>query len=203
MYKVLIKKRYKEKIDDPCEMFRVVVSFDLAKPAYLTDEEWDCISGLVKELSTGEKPFLKDVKGPGCLFDLSCLYNDKDWGILAESEHFYIMKDYEDASIYRKTDSEKVACVGDFYGDPEDAYIDPSEKFCITIGCGIIKYYLTEPFEIYMYNRNTPQWVEAGREGNIEWCDKIEEVTDSYILVSLEGEEKRKFDINTLKRIPM
>ena len=55
--------------------------------------------------------------------------------------------------------------------------------------------------EGYMYDRDTPQWIEAGREGdNIEWCDKIEEVTDSYFVVSLEGEEKRKFNLTTLEK---
>ena len=119
--------------------------------------------------------------------------------ILAESEHFYILGSYEAASLYRKPDSKYVACVGDFYGDPEDAYIDPEERFCITIGCGIIKYNLCEPFEEYRYDRETPQWIETGREGNIEWCDRIDEVTDSYISVSLNGEDKRKFNINTLE----
>ena len=45
-----------------------------------------------------------------------------------------------------------MASVGHFYGDPDAAYIDPEERFCITIGCGIIKYNLCEPFEGYMYN---------------------------------------------------
>ena len=84
------------------------------------------------------------------------------------------------------------------YGDPEDAYIDPEERFCVTVGCGIIKYNLCEPFEGYMYNRNTSQWIETGREGDIEWCDRIDEVTEEYIAVSLEGGDKKKFDINTL-----
>lgn len=95
----------------------------------------------------------------------------------------------------------RITCVGDFYGDPSDAYIDLDERFCITIGCGIIKYNLQEPYEEYMYDRDNSQWIEVGREGDdIEWCDRIEEVTDSYIIVSLEGEEKRRFNLNTLKK---
>ena len=123
--------------------------------------------------------------------------------ILAESENYYIKADYEAALLYKKSDSKKIACIGDFYGEPQDAYIDLDEKFCITIGCGIIKYNLAEPFESYVYDRNSPQWIETGRTGDIEWCDKIEEVTDSYIIVSQDGDDKRKFDINTLKKIPM
>lgn len=67
--------------------------------------------------------------------------------------------------------------------------------------CISLEKYAKEPFEEYMYNRNTPQWVEVGREGDdIEWCDRIEEVTDSYIIVSLEGEERRRFNLNTLEK---
>lgn len=33
----------------------------------------------------------------------------------------------------------------------------------------------------------------------IEWCDRIDEVTDDYVCVSLKGENKRKFNINTLE----
>ena len=52
-----------------------------------------------------------------------------------------------------------------------------------------------------MYDCDTLQWIEVGREGNnIEWCDKIEEVTDSYIVVSVEGEERRKFNLTTLEK---
>ncbi len=84
------------------------------------------------------------------------IIDEKEWGILAESEHYYIKKEYEDASLYRKPDSKHIACVGDFYGDPEDAYIDPEERFCITIGCGIIKYMILKispmPYSIGEYH---------------------------------------------------
>jgi putative phosphoesterase len=122
-------------------------------------------------------------------------------GILAESENYYILGNFENVSLYRKSDSKFITCVGDFYGDPHDAYIDPEERFCVTVGCGIIKYNLCEPFEKYMYDRNTPQWIETGREGDIEWCDRIDEVTDEYIAVSLEGGARKKFDINTLEPV--
>ena len=120
--------------------------------------------------------------------------------ILAESEHYYIQKDFEEATLYLKDGSKRITCVGDFYGDPLDAYIDPEEKFCIVIGCGIIKYNLAEPFAEYSYNMVTPQWIETGRTGDIEWCDKIEEVTTKEIVVSNAGNEKGVFDLETLAR---
>ncbi len=63
-----------------------------------------------------------------------------------------------------------------------------------------IKYMLQEPFEEYMYDRDTPQWIEVGRMGDIEWCDKIEEVTESCVEVSLEGEDMRRFNLETLQK---
>ncbi|MBP5489674.1 MAG: hypothetical protein J6Y10_03640 [Lachnospiraceae bacterium] len=126
------------------------------------------------------------------------LTTDFEERILAESENYYILRNYEEAELYRKSDLEYITRVADYYGDPQDAYIDPEERFCITVGCGLVKYYLCEPFEAYLYDRNTPQWIETGREGNIMWCDHIDEVTNDYVLVSLDGGEKRKFDIDTL-----
>lgn len=81
-----------------------------------------------------------------------------------------------------------------------DAYIDPEERFCIVIGCGIIKYNLEKPFDEYSYDTVTPQWIETGRTDEIEWCDKIEEVTESYVTVSLGGADKRIFDLKTLAK---
>ena len=203
MYKVYITKReYVEEIDN--EMISDYISVEAVKPYDVTDDEWNCIEQIVCELAKGEKHSCKDVDGPGCRFDLNCIINDEDWDILAESEHYYIKGEYEDASLFRKSDSKRIASVGDFYGDPMDAYIDPEERFCITIGCGIIKYNLVEPFEGYMYDRDTDQWVEVGREpDNIEWCDVIEEVTDSYIIVSCEGTDRRRFNLETLQKEEM
>lgn len=60
-------------------------------------------------------------------------------------------------------------------------------------------YYILRNYEeAELYDRNTPQWIETGREGNIVWCDHIDEVTNDNVLVSLDGGEKRKFDIDTL-----
>ncbi len=64
----------------------------------------------------------------------------------------------------------------------------------------IIKYNLEKPFDEYSYDTVTPQWIETGRTDEIEWCDKIEEVTESYVTVSLGGADKRIFDLNTLAK---
>lgn len=124
--------------------------------------------------------------------------NDNKQTILAESPHYFIRKEYERAMLYRKPDAAPVACVGDFYGDPADAYIDPEERFCITVGCGIVLYYLREPFASYKYDQSTAQWIETGRDDDSLWCDRIDEVADTYFVVSLENGEKRSVDIGTL-----
>lgn len=198
--KIWITKNTKKPGDEIVHMERMI-SFDEVKPYDLSDDEWKVILPFIKEIHIGVAGDFKNIRTENCWFDLHVLCEDRISDIIAESEHYYILRSFEDASIYRKPDSKHITCVGDFYGDPEDAYIDPEEKFCITIGCGIIKYNLCEPFEGYSYNRNTPQWIEIGREGDIEWCDHIDEVTEDYIAVSIEGEEKRKYDINTLELI--
>lgn len=200
MYKVFIEKRVKREgqVGEYCTTY---ISLDVVRPFDISNQEWEAIITYVKELADGNKDEYKDLQGPDCVFDLERVREGKDWGILAESEHYYIRKEYEDASLYRKPDSRRITCVGDFYGEPEDAYIDPQERFCITAGCGIIKYNLQEPFESYMYDKTTPQWIEVGRgPDNTEWCDCIEEVTESYVVVSCEGEDRRMFSLDKLKQ---
>lgn len=126
---------------------------------------------------------------------------DKKNKILAESDHYYILAEYEKALLYIKKDSKLVACVGDFYGDPQDAYIDSKEEYCITVGCGIVLYYLLEPFEDYKYNQTSEQWIETGRDGEILWCDRIEKVEDGFFTVSLENGGEKCVQLGTLKLI--
>ena len=193
--------KYTRKPEDLITHMEKMISLGTVKPYKLPEEEWKIILPYVKEIVEGDISEQKNIACGNSRFDLFGIENDFEAGILAESKRYYILRDYEEAELYRKPDSKYVASVGHFYGDPEDAYIDPEGKFCITIGCGIIKYNLCEPFEGYMYDRDTSQWIETGRKGDIVWCDHIDKVTEDYIVVSLEGEEKRIFDINTLEVI--
>lgn len=198
MYKVYIEKR--ELLEDFCNG-EVIDTYEIdtpEKPDQMTDEEWETIDKKVNLLSTGIRHCYKHILAKDCYFDLYCIIDDSDWNVLAESKNYCIKGDYEETSLYRKNDMKYIASIGHFYGDPEDAYIDPKERFCITVGCGIIKYNLAEPFEGYMYDRKTTQWIETGRVGDIEWCDCIEEVADSYIIVSCEGGDRRRFNLETL-----
>ena len=193
--------KYTKKTEDAITRMESMISLDGIKPYELPDDEWEAILLYVNEIVAGTASEHRAIVYENGCFDLFRIENDLDAGILAESKNYYILRVYEVAELYRKPDSKYIASVGDFYGEPDAAYIDPEEKFCITIGSGIIKYNLCEPFEGYMYNRSTAQWIETGRKGNIEWCDHIDEVTDDYIAVSLEGMVKRKYDIHTLSSI--
>ena len=121
----------------------------------------------------------------------------EEW-VIAESDHYIIKGCFEDASIYKKDDNSYLTCVGDFYGDPLDGIIDKNERFCVVVGCGYIIYYLKEPFEEYMYDKNTSQWIEAGRgPENILSIHSVSQISDSEIEIEMANGEKR------IIRVPM
>ena len=199
MYKVLIKKSEKHPTLD-CDKLSEFISIDAVKPHDIKNDEWSVIGTAIRNLATGVNSGYCRVIAIDCIYDLYQLNDNLDGDILAESEHFFIRREYEEAILFRKADSKRITCVGDFYGDPEDAYIDAQEKYCIIVGCGIVKYYLVEPFEEYRYDTYTLQWIETGRKkDSIEWCDCIEQVTESYLYVSCEGNDIRCFNIDTLQ----
>lgn len=201
MYKVFIRKR-EIKPGYTGEFVNEYVCIDSVKPYDFSEDEWESLKPLVEMIACGNDVSRECVSVNNCNYELNCIVNEKDWCILAESEHYYIKNEYEDAILFRKPDSKRLASVGYFYGDPEAAYIDDKEQFCITIGCGIIKYNLCESFEDYMDNKTSTQWIETGNNpDSIEWCDSIEEVTESYIMLSCEGEKLRKFNLQTLEKM--
>lgn len=105
----------------------------------------------------------------------------EDW-IIAESEHYQIRGCNEEANLHSKEDGHYITCVGDFYGNPTTGLIDKNERFCVTAGCGYIIYYLREPMETYMYNMNTAQWAEDGREPDaIRWIERVRQISDNEI----------------------
>ena len=89
--------------------------------------------------------------------------------ILVKSKNYTIESEYETVYLFHKS---KETVIGDFYGDPADAIIDKHEQWCAMVGCGIILYYLREPFEEYEYDCKTEQWVEFHREPPNEWWIK-------------------------------
>jgi hypothetical protein len=91
--------------------------------------------------------------------------------LLAQSANYQVLGEYE--TVFLKS-GERLVVIGDFYGDAHGAYVDPQERWCVIIGCGLIVYYLREPFEAYRYNQETPQWYEFGRDpANIYWFESV------------------------------
>lgn len=111
--------------------------------------------------------------------------------ILAESENYKIVGEYECVSLIFKN-SDREVLIGNFYGDPAGAFIDANEKYCVMYGCGVIVYFINKPFEQYRYCSDTKQWIEYGRENkNILWVENARQVDDkSFIIVSENGKSE-------------
>ena len=119
--------------------------------------------------------------------------------ILTESKKFTITNEYEVVFLNFKNEDRKII-IGDFYGDPEFAFISAKEDYCIVTGCGIIIYYLKEPFETYEYSSNSKQWNEFLRnESSVWWIEEIEEKdskTIKFVASNNEDDELHRFVIN-------
>lgn len=106
--------------------------------------------------------------------------------ILAESEHYVVLSEYETVYLVDKTIKTEIM-IGDFYGDPKGAFIDSNEHFVVMYGCGLIVYFLRPPFEKYTYNTQTKQWFEIGRNEPVMWIEEALQTSDNEIKVILEN----------------
>lgn len=126
--------------------------------------------------------------------------------ILAESENLLVKNEYEKVFLIFKSNSRKIY-IGDFYGDPQAAVISNDESFCVMVGCGLIIYYLQEPFEEFGYNISTRQWKELFRESGKEWwIEDVELVDDSTIMFTVEEVDtenggRYKMNVNSIEPI--
>ena len=119
--------------------------------------------------------------------------------LLAESENYYIIGSYEEVQLYRKSDDKYLASVGHFYGDAEAVIIDKNEKYCVSVGCGVIVYRLKEPFKGYMYDRKTDQWYEFGRgPENIDWIKDVNQISDDEVELTDWDDNKKVLKIQLL-----
>lgn len=115
---------------------------------------------------------------------------------IAESIHYEVYKEYETVLLKIKT-SNKVVTIGDFYGDVEKAVISSKEKYCVMVGCGIIVYFLSEPFNPYEYDRKCSQWKEWHRTGNI-WIHDVTLENNDIIEIQMENGKKEKIQIDVV-----
>ncbi len=122
--------------------------------------------------------------------------------ILAVSENYKITHSFE--TVYLITQKNinlpYSICIGDFYGNPEIAIIDRHEKWCITAGCGLIVYYLNEPFRSYSYNTKNAQYDEYYRDpSDLWWIIDMIQITDTEILLTKEDGQQYLFNLKTKK----
>ena len=104
--------------------------------------------------------------------------------ILAESEHYIVVSEYEDCYLMFKDRSRGSVSVGTFYGDAEFALIDRNERFVVTGGCGIVIYFLREPWEDYSVDKQTDQWIELGIGDTDIYYDAVRQISDTAIEIT-------------------
>ncbi len=114
---------------------------------------------------------------------------------LAESEHYEVYKEYETVFLKAKS-SDKIISIGDFYGDVAKAIISPEEEYCIMAGCGVIVYRLKAPYIPYEYEKNTSQWRELYRDGNV-WIMDIA-LRDDILIMQMETGEKENISLKAI-----
>lgn len=94
--------------------------------------------------------------------------------ILAESPRYSIYHYHEAVYLHFKSGLRADVVIGDFYGDPQTAYLAPDETYCVVAGCGLILYYLQTPFAAYCYDQPQANWWEWGRQpDNIYWIECV------------------------------
>jgi hypothetical protein len=70
-----------------------------------------------------------------------------------ESQNYSVVISHETVLLERPDVSEPLV-IGNFYGNMHDAVIDPEERWCVMVGCGVIVYRLGPPWKAY----TGPEW---------------------------------------------
>ena len=123
-----------------------------------------------------------------------------DYVQLSQSKSYKIIHLYESAYIapLQSSDIYQYIEIGDFYGNPEVAIIDQNEKWCAVGGCGLIIYFIQEPFTPYQYDQECSQYFEIHRSPpSIWWIEDLQQISQSKILITLEDSQTRILDIFT------
>ncbi|MCH7334786.1 hypothetical protein [Acinetobacter modestus] len=123
-----------------------------------------------------------------------------DYVQLSQSKSYKIIHLYESAYIapLQSSDIYQYIEIGDFYGNPEVAIIDQNEKWCAVGGCGLIIYFIQEPFTPYQYDQESSQYFEIHRSPpSIWWIEDLQQISQSKILITLEDSQTRILDIFT------
>lgn len=120
-----------------------------------------------------------------------------DWEVadswIAASENFRVGSLAEATYLVRSDGTAVMA--GDFYSDVKAACIDPAERWCVMVGCGLIAYRLTEPFRTYRYPSSNQSWLRGRRveRANGQWWEWRREPPIIAWLGSVEHEHGDRF----------
>lgn len=119
--------------------------------------------------------------------------------VMAESSRFYLCRSSESAYLVSRKGKHDVALVGDHYGDVQAGIIDRNERFCVTVGCGFIVYFMYAPYRSYQYETVTSRWYESGRgPKNIHWYEKVRQLNDDEIELTDEDGNTEIISISSL-----
>ena len=108
-------------------------------------------------------------------------------GIIAESDNYLVVRDYEICWLYFKNRKHSKVFIGDFYGDVDAAIIDRNERFVLMIGYDTILYYLKEPFSDYDSNQSCEQWKLLELPDVDYFCDELIQVSDNQFIAKYEN----------------
>lgn len=119
--------------------------------------------------------------------------------ILTSNDNYKIANEYESVYLINKNTNSKIL-IADFYGNPASAIISLDEKYCAIVGCGLVVYFLKEPYQEYEYNLNTNQWKEWGRNNteNLIWIDSVKQKNISTIEIEIEDGGIVELDVYNL-----
>ena len=115
---------------------------------------------------------------------------------LAESPNFEVRSSFETVHLRRSDGTDTV--IGHFWGDPECGLIDRDEKWCVVGGCGLIVYWLRNPYREFEYHTSTDQWSEFGRQpDDIWWVGELEQTGEEDVrLVVGDDPNATRYDLN-------
>lgn len=103
--------------------------------------------------------------------------------ILAESSHYRITSEFETVFL-EDTINHARTVIGEFYGDPEGAFIDHRERFAVVYGCGLLVYPLAASCPAILTNGIFPT-----EQGNLIWIVHAEQKEDTHIRITMESGE--------------
>ena len=98
---------------------------------------------------------------------------------LARSRNYAVLHEYEAAFI--EVPGGRRISAGHFYGDPACAVIDWQERWCVVAGCGLLVYFLREPFAPVGLGPSD-QWARVYHEPGAErWVEALYQRSDDAV----------------------